>query len=478
MPTSSPTSPIRWCAGLALAAVLAEPALAADDPARFRAVYEELVETDTSLSTGSCTAAAEKTAARLHTAGYSAGEARLIVPEKFPRQGNLVVRVAGSDPSLEPVLFLAHIDVVEAKRADWKRDPFTLVEEDGYFFARGAVDDKAMAAAFVDALLRFREEGFRPKRSIKVALTCGEETDSVFNGVQHLLATEPETLRAAFAINEGGKALLDEEGGYKLVGVEAGQKIYQDFRLVATAPGGHSARPVGENAIARLSAALVRINEHEFPVELIEASRTFFGRSAPLYEGQMQADMAAIGAGRADAAAYARIASADPLWNAMLRTTCVVTLVNGGHAENALPQHAEANVNCRLLPGQTVGRTLDRLRSVVNDPKVEIDLAEPPGPASPPPPLTPAVLAPIEQAAAAVWPGVPVIPSLSTGATDGRFLTAAGIPTYGVSGMFVDPDGNGVHGLDERIRVRSLMEGRAFLYRLMKAYASGANRPS
>ena len=478
MPISSPTDLARCCAGLLLAAfATAATARAADDTARFRALYEELVETDTSLSTGSCTAAAEKMAVRLRAGGYSPAEVRVVVPEKFPKQGNLVARIPGSDRSLEPVLFLAHIDVVEAKRSDWKRDPFTLVEEGGYLFARGAVDDKAMAAAFVDALLRFREEGFRPKRTIKLALTCGEETDSVFNGVQHLLATEPETLRASFAINEGGKALLDEAGKYKSVGVEAGQKIYQDFRLVTTAPGGHSARPVPENAIARLGAAVGRINGYRFPVDLIDASRTFFGRSAALYDGQMRADMAAVGAGTADSAAYDRIGAADPLWNAMLRTTCVVTLIKGGHAENALPQHAEANVNCRLLPGQTVEGTLERLKSVASDPKVEIALAVEPGPASPPPPLTPDVLGPIERAAAAVWPGVPVIPSLSTGATDGRFLTAAGIPTYGVSGMFVDPDGNGVHGLDERIRVRSLMEGRTFHYRLMKAYASGDSRP-
>jgi acetylornithine deacetylase/succinyl-diaminopimelate desuccinylase-like protein len=475
LPIWSRTERRRLGAALLLAGLaIAGPALAADDEARFRSVYRELVETDTSLSTGSCTVAAEKMAARLRAAGYSAEEARLVVPEAFPRQGNLVVRAAGTDRSLEPVLFLAHIDVVEAKRSDWKRDPFKLVEEKGYFFARGAVDDKAMAAAFVDALVRFREEGFRPKRTIKVALTCGEETDSVFNGVQYLLAKEPEALRAAFAINEGGKALLDEAGNYKLVGVEAGQKVYQDFRLVTTAPGGHSARPVKDNAIARLSAALVRVNDDAFPVELIDASRIFFGRSAALYTGQMRTDMTAIGGGTADAAAFARIGAADPLWNAMLRTTCAVTLVKGGHAENALPQRAEANVNCRLLPGQSVESTLERLKSVVNDAKVEISLGAPPGPTSPPPPLTPAVLGPIEATAAEVWPGVPVIPSLSTGATDGRFLTAAGIPTFGVSGMFVDPDGNGVHGLDERIRVRSLIEGRRFLYGLMKSFALGA----
>ncbi len=438
----------RIAAGFSIAALCFGQSASALDAGeqQFRGIYKELVETDTSLSSGSCTRAAQNIAARLISAGYPQENVRLVIPENFPRQGNLVVEVPGKDASRAAVLFLAHIDVVEAKPSDWLRDPFTLIEEDGYFYARGAVDDKAMAASFVDTLVRFAQGGFSPNRTIKFAFTCGEETDSVFNGLTYILENHRDLVSAAFAINEGGKGLLGEDGAYKLFGIEAGQKIYQDFTLTTTAPGGHSARPVAGNAIGRLSRALERIDAFTFPVDLIDVSRTFFGRSADIYEGQTRKDMAAIGAGRAGKGAFKRISDEVPVWNAMLRTTCIPTLVEGGHAENAQPQHAQANVNCRILPGQSVASVQATLASVINDPQVEITLAAEPGPVSAPPPLTPELMAPIDHIAGKLWPGVPVIPSLSTGATDGRFLIAAGIPTYGVSGMFVDPDGNGVFG--------------------------------
>lgn len=450
-----------------------QPVNASDiDQARFRSIYKELLETDTSLSSGSCTSAANKMLSRLLDAGYSPEQARVIVPNTFPKQGNLVVEVKGLDVTRPAVLFLAHLDVVEARASDWGRDPFRLIEKDGYFYARGAVDDKAMTASYIDALIRLAQEEFTPNRTIKFAMTCGEETDTYFNGVTYLLKNHPSMLDAAFAINEGGKGLLNEAGEHTLFGVEAGQKIYQDFTLKTTAPGGHSARPVKGNAIGRLSQALSKIDAHEFPVDLIEASQQFFARSADLYDGQTQIDMRAIGEERARKSAFKRISERTPIWNAMLRTTCIPTLVQGGHAENAQPQNAEANVNCRILPGQTVEEIANELASIVDDPLVEISLAAEPGPVSEAPPLTNEIMSPIERIAGELWPGTPVAPSLSTGATDGRFLTAAGVPTYGVSGMFVDPDGNGVHGVNERIRVRSLFEGREFLYRLIKAYAS------
>lgn len=446
-----------------------EAARAGED--RFRALYRELVETDTSLSGGSCTLAAERMAARLHEVGYAKGDVRVVVPPAFPRQGNLVARIRGTNAKLAPVLLLAHIDVVEAKASDWKRDPFELVEENGYFHARGAVDDKAMAASFVDAFIRFREEGFRPGRTVKLALTCGEETDTVFNGVQYLLANDPDALAAAFAINEGGSGHLDEHGRPVSFGVQVGEKIYQDFTLTATSPGGHSARPTDDNAIGRLAAAVARVDAYRFPVNMTAATRDFFRRSAREYDGEKARDLAAAGSGTADAAALARIAAAEPLWNAYLRTTCIPTLIGGGHAENAQPQHAEANVNCRIMPGETVEGARERLVEVVADPGIDIALAEAPGPQSAAPPLDSRIMAPVEAIVADIWPGVPVIPSLSSGATDGRFLNAAGIPTYGISGVFRDPDGNGVHGLDERIRVKALLDARAFLYRLARAYA-------
>lgn len=463
-------------AAVAACALLGQPAAAAPkaDPARageadFRALYRELVETDTSLSSGSCTLAAERMAARLVAAGHAKDDVEVIVPPDFPRQGNLVARIAGTDRKLPPVLLLAHIDVVEAKRSDWKRDPFKLVEENGYFYARGAVDDKAMAASFVDAFIRYRQEGYRPKRTIKLALTCGEETDSVFNGVQYLLATAPDTLAAAFAVNEGGSGSLDENGKPVSFGVQIGEKIYQDFTLTVTAPGGHSARPTDDNAIGRLTAAVARIDRYRFPVNITEATRGFFRRTSALYERQVAQDLAAAGNGTANEAAFARIAAANPLWNAFLRTTCIPTQLAGGHAPNAQPQHAEANVNCRIMPGESVDAVRARLAEIAADPGVEIALAAEPGPQPPAPPLDARIMKSVEAIAAEMWPGVPVIPSLSSGATDGRFLNAAGIPTYGISGVFRDPDGNGVHGLDERIRVTSLLDARAFLYRLVKA---------
>lgn len=439
---------------------------------RFRELYKELVETDTTLDTGSCTLAAQRMAARLAAAGYAGENLRLVIPEEFPTQGNLLARLPGTDPTLPAVLLLAHIDTVVATPSEWKRDPFTLIEENGHFYARGVVDDKAMAAAFVDALVRLREEGFRPKRSLKLALTCGEETDHVFNGVQYLLATEPEALQAGWVVNEGGKGLLDAEGRAVTFGIQTGEKVYQDFTLTTSAPGGHSARPTPDNAINRLATALLRIADYEFPVNLTPISREFFGRSAHLYDGQTKIDMSAIGAGTADASAFARIATSNRLWNAFLRTTCIVTMIDGGHAINAQPQHAEANVNCRIMPGETVDATRRKLEQLVADPQVQITLPLPPGPQSPAPPLTPEILGPIERIVAQMWPGVPVIPTISTGATDGRFLNAAGIPTYGISGLFVDLDGNGVHGIDERVRVRSLLDARTFLYRLIKAYTA------
>jgi acetylornithine deacetylase/succinyl-diaminopimelate desuccinylase-like protein len=467
----------RWLAAAAtLAQALALPAsaLAQADAgqARFRDIYKQLIETDTTLSNGDCTLAANRMKARLVAAGYPERQFRVVVPEKFPRQGNLVGEIAGSDLTAPAILLVAHIDVVEAKRADWARDPFKLVEENGYFFARGAIDDKAMAAIFIDSLIRYRDEQYHPRRTLKIALTCGEETDAVFDGVEYLLMTEPQTLKAGFAINEGGKGWLDEQGTPRTVGVQAGEKIYQDFTLVATGPGGHSARPHGDNPITRLAEGLARIGRYRFPAEPGEVTRKFFARSASFYPGVQGEAMRIAGSGKDDAGALELLSKADASWNAMIRTTCTNTLINGGHAPNAVPQRAQANVNCRILPGTSIEKIRAALAGVLADPAIELTLADAPGPVSPPPPITPAIMQPIEQLVGEMWPGVPVIPQLSTGATDGRFLMAAGIPTYGVSGIFVDPDGNGVHGLNERVRVKSLYDARSFLHRLVKIYAS------
>lgn len=456
-------------------AAIAQPAAPTTAPrpdqTAFRALYEELVETNTTLSEGSCTLAAERMAARLRAAGYPAGDVEVIVPEQDRRWGSLVAVLRGSDRSLRPILLLAHLDVVEARRADWQRDPFTLTEEGGYFYARGASDDKAQAAVWVDSLIRYRQEGFRPRRDIRVALTCGEETSDTFDGVEWLLRNRPETLQAEFALNEGAGGRLDAQGNRVALEVQAGEKVYQDFTLVTTNPGGHSSRPVRDNAIYVLSQALARLQAYDFPVRYNDTTRAYFTAMAATAQAPLAADLRAVGSGMGSAAQIARVAAADPGWNSTLRTTCVATMVNAGHAPNALPQRAEANVNCRIFPGQTVAEVQAELTRVFAEPRIAITRVGELSPTSPAPPLSEAIMGPIRQAAGRVFPGVPIVPTQTTGATDGRFTNAAGIPTYGVTGMFRDPDGSGVHGLNERIRVRSLYEGRDFLHELVKLYA-------
>jgi acetylornithine deacetylase/succinyl-diaminopimelate desuccinylase-like protein len=463
----------------ALAALLASSAIPAQaagpDPrsgeAEFRALYKELVETDSSWPDGSCTIAAERMGARLKAAGFPASDVELVVDPTHPKEGNLTAILRGSNAKLPAVLLLAHIDVVAAKRADWTRDPFTLIEEGGYFYGRGTSDDKAMAAAFTDQMIRYKQEGYKPKRTIKLALTCGEETEQALNGVVYLLKNKPESLSAGWALNEGGGGSLDESGKPVSNGIQAGEKVYQDFSFKATAPGGHSSRQAPHyNVIGWVSEALARVNAYDFPVDLTPAAKAYFGASAPLYPGAVSTAMKAIGNGTANAADYAAVSAENPSWNATLRTTCIPTMITGGHAVNAQPQTVKANVNCRIIPGESVESILAKLTELAGSDKVQVTLADPPQPKTSAPPLTPQIMAPIEALTKEMWPGVPVIPRLSTGATDGRFTNAAGIPTYGVSGMFGDPDGQGVHGLNERIRVKSLLDGRVFLYRLVKLY--------
>jgi acetylornithine deacetylase/succinyl-diaminopimelate desuccinylase-like protein len=439
--------------------------------AQFRAIYKELVEINTTLSVGSCTDAAQAMKAHLATAGYSEAQAQVIVPPNWPKQGNLIALLPGSDAKLKPVLLLAHIDVVEANRADWKRDPFTLVEEDGFFYARGSSDDKAMAAVFVDMLVRLKQENYRPKRGIKLALTCGEETPNVFNGVSYLVENHRELIDAAFALNEGGGGRYDEQSGaYRYVSVLAAEKVYQDFTLSTANKGGHSARPTPDNAINQLAHALDRIEAHQFPVEFNDTSRAYFEKFGAIEGGAKGADM--VAASKGDTAAIERLKK-DPSMNAILRTNCVVTQIQGGHAPNALPQRATANVNCRILPGHNQEEIRQALIAAVKDPGVSVEFQARPETPGAPPPLSREIMGPIEALSRDMFPGVAVIPSMSAGATDGRFLTPAGIPTYGVSGMFSDGATTNAHGLNERMRAQSLMEGREFLYRLTKAYARG-----
>jgi len=458
----------------ALAALtLASGALAdpRPDQVAFRGLYKELVETNTTLSVGSCTVAAEKMAARLKAAGYADNDMELIVPPEHPKWGALIANLKGSDAKLKPIMLLAHIDVVEANRADWVRDPFTLIEEGGYFYARGASDDKAMASIFTDSMVRYKAEGFKPRRGLKLALTCGEETSDTFDGVEWLIKNRPETMSAEFALNEGAGGRLNEKGERQFLGIQAGEKVYQDFTLVTTNPGGHSSRPSKDNAIYHLSGALSRLGAYDFPIAINEATRNHFAKMGPIEGGESGAAMSALAKDPTNTAAVAIVAK-DASRNSMMRTTCVATMVTAGHAPNALPQKAQANVNCRILPGESIESVRGQLIKVFADDKISVTPVGVPSPVSPPPPLTKTIVAPIEKVSAKMWPGLPLVPAMSTGATDGRFTNAAGTPTYGLSGIFGDPDGGGVHGLNERVRVVSLYEGRDFLYEVVKIYAT------
>ena len=458
--------------GAALAVCLAFPAAAQTDAGqqRFRALYKELVETNTTLSAGDCTLAAQKMAAHLKAAGYPDSALHIFTAPGHPKEGGLVAVLPGTDPHAKAILLLGHLDVVEARREDWSRDPVTLIEEGGYFYGRGTTDMKAQVAAWVDTMVRLKEEGFKNHRAIKMALTCGEETSTAFNGASWLATHERDLIDAEFALNEGGGGRLDANGKPLLLTVQAAEKFPQNYQLEVTNPGGHSSRPVPDNAIYHLAAGLTKIGAYQFPFQASDITRQSFAKLAPQVGGDMGAAMAAVAKG--DMTAAARLAS-GPSYNAILHTTCVPTLLNAGHANNALPQRADANINCRIFPGTSVEEVRAKLQELVNDPEIKVTASDkrsevPKGPQ----PLTPVIFKPAETLAAKMWPGVPVAPFMSAGATDGAFLTPAGIPTYGVSGIFGDPDGNGAHGLNERLRVSSVYKGRDFLYEIVKIYAS------
>ncbi|MBW8814903.1 MAG: M20/M25/M40 family metallo-hydrolase [Caulobacterales bacterium] len=459
-------------ASLATAARAQAPKTAPDTgEAGFRALYKELVETNTTFSAGNCTTAAEQVAARLKAAGFADSDLTLFTPPDHPKDGGLVAVYAGKDPKAKAVLLLAHIDVVEAKREDWVRDPFKLVEEDGYFYARGSSDDKAQAAIWADLLIRLKKEGYKPRRTIKMALTCGEEGGGQVNGAMWLSQNKKDLIDAGIALNEGAGGELDAAGKPVSHTILAAEKTSQGYRLEVTNPGGHSSRPVPDNAIYRLAHALTAIEGYEFPVQLNDANKGYFSAMSKIVGGETGAAMAAILANPQDKAADALL-SKDPNYHATLRSTCVATMLDAGHAPNALPQRARATINCRIFPGTSPEAVRGTLEKLVNDPKVAVTMNDVRhAPVSPTPPLSKAVLDPIQKVSQAMWPGVPVVPILQAGATDAVFTNAVGIPTYGVSGIFYDPDLGHIHGLNERVRVKSVLEGREFSYTLIKLYA-------
>lgn len=469
---------LKFAAALAATTMLAgaAPALAqtaAPQPgeANFRALYKELVETNTTFSGGNCTLAAERMAARLKAAGFPDSDLTLFTPPDKPKDGGLVAVLPGKDPKAKAILLLAHIDVVEAKREDWERDPFTLVEENGYFYARGSSDDKAQAAIWTDLLIRLKQEGYKPRHALKVALTCGEEGGGQVNGAAWLAENRRDLIDAAFALNEGAGGALDKAGGKPVVhNIQAGEKTSVSFRLEATNPGGHSSRPVPDNAIYQLARAIDGIAAYPFPVQMNDTTKAYFSKMAPIVGGETGAAMTAIVANPGDPAANATL-SKDANYNAILRTTCVATQVSGGHAQNALPQRANATINCRIFPGESPAAVRDALVKAVGDAKVEVSQPPKGRGEKTAPPLTLQVVGPIEKVSNQMWPGIPVVPVLQAGGTDAGPLIAVGIPTYGVSGIFYDPDLGRLHGLNERIGVKSLLDAREFSYRLVKLYA-------
>jgi len=425
-----------------------------------RAIYEQLVNSNTSYSTGQTTPAAEAMAARLLDAGFARED--VVVLGAAPHKANLVARYRGTGAA-RPLLLLAHLDVVEAKREDWTLDPFTLVEKDGYFYGRGTGDDKAQAAIWVANLIRYKREGLRPSRDIIVALTADEEGGGPYNGVDWLLKNRRELIDAEYCLNEGGWGEM--RGGKRLLNlVQVGEKHSATYRLEVRNPGGHSSMPVKENAIYRLAEALQRVSRLEFPFRLNDVTRKYLGVLAGLEAEPIATQLRQAAGG--DAAAMRAVAEASPQWNAVMRTTCVATGLDGGHAANALPQTAGARINCRILPDQTVAEVETALREAVADEKVAVSVTTANGP-SPMSPLRDDVLGAVQRETTALWPGVLAPPYMVMGGTDGRMLREAGIPTYGVQGIFYDVADIRWHGRDERVGVREFYEGQEFLYRLV-----------
>ena len=431
-------------------------------------IYKEFIEIQSGFTTGSTTPVAEAAAARLKAAGFS--DSDLFLGGANPRKANLVVRYRGTG-KLKPILLLAHTDVVEAKREDWSMDPFQLNERDGYFYGRGTGDDKAQAAIWLANLMQYKKEGFKPDRDIIVALTADEEGGGPFNGVDWLLANHRELINAEFALNEGGWGEMIN--GKRVANyLQVAEKYVVNFRLEVRNKGGHSSLPVADNAIYHLAGALERLSQFAFPLKTNEVTKAYFQQMANLESGPLKEDLAAVAQGSPEA--MQRVAASSAAFNATLRTTCVATLLEGGHAVNALPQLAAATVNCRVLPEDSADDVLNTMRKVVADGEVTLKFfGQPePGPASP---LRSDVLDAARRATESHWHGVAVVPNMVMGATDGRYLRIAGIPTYGIQGIFIDRDDVRFHGRDERILVNSFYEGQSFLYDFVKLLAKPGN---
>ncbi len=465
---------LRFAVFLLLGSLVAAPL---DEATRklARDIFQQLIEINTTDSVGSTTTAAQAMAKRLLAAGFAAEDIQVLGPND--RKGNLVARYRGTGSAgLKPILIIGHLDVVEARREDWTTDPFQFIEKDGYFYGRGTQDMKVSDAIVVTTFIRFKREGYQPDRDIILALTADEEGGKS-NGVDWLLKNHRELVDAAFALNPDAGGVTTVKGKPLNVDVEANEKLYADFELDASNPGGHSSLPVPDNAIYHIADALSRLERAPFPVELNPITRTYFERRAGLESGQTASDMRAILRTPPDPEAIARL-SMDARFNSLMRTTCVATRLNAGHANNALPQQAQAIVNCRILPGHTSEEVRQDLMRVFADPKIIVKYIDNAGGVFDRAPDTKAfapvlppveVMQPLERVTDAMWPSAPVIPEMETGASDSVYTIAAGIPSYGVSGVALDQDDVRAHGKDERVRVSSFFDGVEFYYRYLKA---------
>ena len=452
------------CVAASISAV-AQPLTAHQQLAR--EIHRELVEINTVTATGDTLKAAQAMAARLKAVGFPEADVRVLSPA--PRKGNLVARLRGTG-ARKPMLLLAHTDVVSASAEDWSAEPFKLLEKDGYLYGRGVWDNKFMAAAFVANMIRYKTERYRPERDIILALETDEEIlDANEMGIRWLLKNHRDLIDAEFALNEGGGVGL-MNGKPLSNSVQTSEKVSLSYQLEVKNPGGHSSLPSKDNAIYRLADALARLARFDFPVVLNETTRAYFLHSAALVDAQTGADMRSLASPQPDAAAVARLSNTIR-YNALMRTTCVTTMLSGGHAVNALPQTARASVNCRILPGEPVDEVHKTLIRVIADDQVAVTPTGTPVP-SPPSPLNPQIMRAVERLTAEFWPGIPVIPTMLAAATDGSFLRNAGIPTYGHSGLANDVADVRVHGRDERILIKSFHDGHEYLYRLVKALSS------
>jgi len=429
-----------------------------------RAIYKEMVEIKSGFTTGATTPVAAAVARRLKAAGFA--DADIFVGGANPNKANLVVRYRGTGKQ-RPLLLLAHTDVVEAKREDWSMDPYTFVEKDGYFYGRGTGDDKAQAAIWIANLIRFKREGFKPDRDLIVALTADEEGGGPFNGVEWLLKNKRSLIDAEYALNEGGWG--ESVAGKPVANdVQFSEKYVINYRFEVHNKGGHSSLPVADNAIYHLAGALDRLSKFAFPLKVNDITRSYFKAMSGIEKGPISGDLMKVSNG--DTAAMRRVAAATTAWNATLRTTCVATQLEGGHAKNALPQLAGANVNCRVQPDETSEYVTSTLKRIVNDTAVSIVMEGTPH-GAPPSPMREDLMAAVKTTTTTIWPGVATLPMMVMGATDGAYLRAAGIPTYGVQGIFYDPEDIRFHGRDERVKVQSFYQAQAFLYELVKRLA-------